>query len=95
MRTALAAIACGLALALGVLGPKWHGTAGGTVGMPPPREATQAAVLGAVPQEDFSVGPAPHSDANTEGKAVYLNQRVIDGRPTVLRAADAAVLAPS
>lgn len=94
MRTALGAIACGLAVALGILGPQWDDTAGGTVGISPAREAAQAPILGTEPPKHFTAGPASHSDANTEEKAVYLNQNVIDGRPTVLCTEDALVFPP-
>lgn len=92
MRLLAVAFVTGLAFAAGVLGVGLHGIAGSGAPLQSGLVETGPQPQRSLPQEQQLATPAAHSNANTEGRPVYLNGRVIQGRPTILCTTNRRVL---
>ena len=84
MKLLALAIITGVALAAGVLGTGLNNISGSGPSLSPEADGNLTQPQGALPLIVPSLTPAAHSNSNTEGRTVYLNERVIQGRPTVL-----------
>lgn len=85
MRRALSAIALGLALGAGVLGFAIDESSGAS-STTPTRVQSTLAPSGRLPTSSPSAAtPAAHDDSNTDDdEDVFLNENVIEGKPTTI-----------
>ena len=92
MRLVAVAFVTGLCLAAGILGVQLEDATGAHAPDVQPRVEEGHEPAGRWPTSSRQALAASHSDANTEGNAVYLNGRLIRGEPTVLCTTSDAVL---